>query len=129
MTPLETTLPLFSEMENIEQWRSIEYFPNYAVSDLGRVKRLTTRTSGKAGAILSPVVNIGYPFVALYDRKKGTKTFSIHRLVAAAFLPKIDGKNEVNHIDGDRGNPRLSNLEYVSRSENQIHAFKTGLQK
>lgn len=72
----------------------------------------------------------GYPRVNLYE---GTKlhTATVHRLLALAFIENDDPKNklEVNHIDGNKVNNKLSNLEWVTSSENQIHAFETGLQK
>lgn len=72
----------------------------------------------------------GYPRVNLYE---GTKLYTrtIHRLLALAFIENDDPENkkEVNHIDGDKENNDLSNLEWVTSSENQIHAFETGLQK
>lgn len=55
------------------------------------------------------------------------KTYSVHRLVAAAFIPKIDGKDHVNHIDGNRSNNHVSNLEWVSNQENVNHAWDTGM--
>lgn len=54
-------------------------------------------------------------------------TFSAHRLVALTFLDQIPGKHIVNHIDGNKSNCRLSNLEWVTPSENVKHAFDTGL--
>lgn len=50
-----------------------------------------------------------------------------HRIVAMTFLPNPDNLAEVNHIDGNRSNNNLSNLEWVSREGNQQHAFRTGL--
>lgn len=62
------------------------------------------------------------------DGKK--KTFRLHRLVLMAFDP-IDNPDEmeVNHLDGNKKNNKLSNLEWCSSSQNQKHAFATGLQK
>ena len=70
----------------------------------------------------------GYPNVALSkNNKKGH--FKVHRLVAEAFLTPVEDYNQVNHIDGDKTNNSLSNLEWVNNSQNQIHAIKTGLKK
>lgn len=126
MTPLQVNLSLFEDIPSTEEWRVVEKFPNYAVSDLGRVKRLTSRTSGKAGTILKSPTRLRYPTVDLCN-EEGRTSFLVHRIVASAFLPNIDGKPEVNHIDGNRSNPAVGNLEWVSRKENCDHVYKTGL--
>lgn len=61
------------------------------------------------------------------NRKK--KRYKIHRLVAITFIPNIDNKPEVNHIDGNKENNCISNLEWTTSSENMQHAFKMGLAK
>ena len=55
------------------------------------------------------------------------KTRTIHRVIASAFLPKIDGKNFVNHKDGNKRNNAVGNLEWCTRSENMKHAYAQGL--
>lgn len=68
----------------------------------------------------------GYPSVTL--SKNGIiKRFMVHNLVMHLFVGKRPKKMDVNHIDGNRANPRLDNLEYCTRSENHRHAFRTGL--
>lgn len=57
------------------------------------------------------------------------KGFKVHRLVAQAFIPNPQDKPEINHIDGNKINNHVSNLEWVTSSENQKHAFRIGLQK
>jgi hypothetical protein len=108
-----------------EQWKQILDWPNYAVSDRGRIKRLTTRNSGVAGAILSQFLVSGYPSVNLTDSGK-RKSVRVHRLVAEAFLPKQAGATEVNHIDASRSNNDLLNLEWVSASGNRKHGYDHG---
>jgi len=126
MTPLETTLPLFETVPNTEEWRTIESFPNYAVSNLGRIKRLISRTCAKAGTILKTPPSNGYPIVDLC-KDGGKQTFLVHRLVADAFLVPIEGKPFVNHSNGVRTDGRAENLEYASQSENVLHAYRIGL--
>lgn len=59
----------------------------------------------------------------------GKKTVKVHRLVALAFIPTIEGKTQVNHIDGNKQNNHVSNLEWCDNGENQVHAYATGLAK
>ena len=70
----------------------------------------------------------GYKKVELYKNNKG-KTFYIHRLVFEAFAIKIPKDTDINHIDGNKANNHISNLELATRSENILHAFKLGLSK
>lgn len=70
----------------------------------------------------------GYVEVGLSkDRKR--KTFIVHRIIAETFIDNLLNKSEVNHKDGIKTNNNISNLEWVTSSENQIHSIKNGLQK
>jgi len=64
----------------------------------------------------------GYIRVYIYN-----KTFALHRLIALAFVKNTENKEQVNHIDGNKLNNSVENLEWVSNQENQIHKFKIGL--
>jgi len=68
----------------------------------------------------------GYLRVNLSKKGKARKLM-VHRLVAEAFIPNPNDKPVVNHKDGDKSNSHIDNLEWVTVSENAIHAFKTGL--
>ena len=70
---------------------------------------------------MSPHFVGGYIQYLLHKNNKG-KELKAHRLVAEAFLPNPENKREVNHIDGDKHNNRVDNLEWATTSENQIHA-------
>ncbi|MCC0179672.1 HNH endonuclease [Waterburya agarophytonicola K14] len=106
-----------------EYWQTIEEFPNYLISNLGRVKSKKTRK------ILKPYkTNRGYLTVGFWLEGR-KKRVSIHRLVAQAFLLNPGNLPEVNHINGCKTDNTLVNLEYCTRRSNVIHAFRTGLQK
>lgn len=110
-------------LNNIEEWKSITIVNGtYEVSSLGNIRN-------NLGLILKAYkINSGYLAVKLkYDGKRYHKL--IHRLVALAFLDNNleSTKLEVNHIDGNKLNNKLSNLEVVTSSENKVHALSTGL--
>lgn len=118
-----------------EEWKDIKGYEGfYQVSNYGMVRsvdRFTNRDGGaqfRKGQLLSPGKDRwGYRFVILQNRTKKCKM--IHRLVSAAFLDPIPGKPIVNHIDGNKSNNAVDNLEYCTQSENMRHAFATGLHK
>lgn len=119
----------------MEKWIDIQGFENkYQVSNLGRVRsvdRIVVRSDGKTlhkkGKILKNRINRdGYLSVILYDNNFKCNSKYVHRLVAQSFLKNGD-KPEVNHIDGDKSNNIVSNLEWCTRCENIQHADKTGL--
>ena len=111
----------------MEIWKDIQGYEGiYQVSSHGRVKSLNYNKTGLEG-ILNPNNNgKGYLQVYLTKNKKSKKVL-IHRLVAQAFLYKPIDKNYVNHKDGNKSNNNVNNLEWCTRSENQQHAFDTGL--
>ena len=113
---------------NKEEWRPIsDYEKLYEVSDFGRVRSSIDRVNTFAGKILKNSIGGScYPCVGLY--KNGNKrSFLVHRLVIAAFIGPCPKDKQVNHKDGDKTNSRLENLEYVTGSENQLHAYAIGL--
>ena len=100
-------------------WKGVkDYEWIYQVSDEGQIRRII---GGKTRPVKSRE-NGKYCTVSL--SKNGVKkTFAVHRLVAEAFLEKPEGKCEVNHKDGDKHNNRVDNLEWVSQTENRLHAM------
>jgi len=106
---------------------------HFVITDNGKVFRFDMKNNKciECNQTLTPK---GYSQcrVSLRDEKTnkfiGQKGFRVHRIVAKAFLKNIDGKNEVNHIDGNKLNNNSSNLEYVTRSENMLHAYSLGLE-
>jgi predicted XRE-type DNA-binding protein len=102
--------------EIYEQYRDTDYL----VSNYGRVKNL------KTNLILKTNIN-RYARVVIYNNGLA-KNIAVHRMVAELFLENPENKPQVNHIDGDKLNNHVSNLEWCTQSENQQHAFDTGLQ-
>ena len=111
----------------VEVWRPVlGYEDLYAVSDLGRVRRIA-RSAGTRGAILSPFPNsLGYLRVGLCRRNKRQK-LSVHRLVIEAFLGPFSPGEEANHKNGMKPDNRLANLEKVTHRKNMLHAIRSGL--
>lgn len=115
-------------MATKEIWKEIEGFSKYQVSNYGRIKSLDFNGTKKK-KILTPVVTRkGYLHVNLYSNRK-MKSIPIHRIVAKAFIENPEDKPQVNHIDGNKKNNNVNNLEWCTNQENVIHAFKTGLNK
>lgn len=110
-------------VENEEEWRDVaEYEDIYEVSSLGNVRNKKTKR------VLRPATKGGYALVGLCKDGKG-KTIPVHRLVAFAFIPNPENKPFVNHIDGNKTNNSLVNLEFATVQENCLHSAKTGLIK
>ena len=97
---------------NVEVWRSIENYDNYAVSSFGRVKNTKTERILKAADN-----GQGYLKVSLYEDGV-KKTHKIHRLVANAFLNNPNDKLCVDHKDNNRTNNHISNLRFATTKEN-----------
>lgn len=115
-----------------EEWRPVVgYVGVYEVSNFGRIKRILRCRGTKCG-ILSPGTRkckyktgtIKYNYVVLSHKSK-TETKSVHRMVAEAFIPNPDGKKTVNHKDGDGENNVVSNLEWATQSEQELHKWHT----
>lgn len=100
-----------------EEWKPIKGL-HYEVSSLGNV-----RNSESYKSISQLDKNReGYIRVNLFSNGK-KKRYFIHRLVAEAFIPNPENKPQVNHKDGNKQNNELSNLEWVTNSENQLHSY------
>lgn len=95
----------------------IDGYPNYAVSNLGRVKSLGNNKTKKEKILSCGVDGGGYPIVVLHKNCK-PKTFRIHKLVAQAFIPNPENKPRVDHINTIRTDNRVENLRWCTQKEN-----------
>ncbi len=119
-------------MKTMEKWKVIDYYQGhefsgkYEVSSWGNVRDVKTKTPL---AFFSNNRGHGYLCTRIQDKKGIRAVIKIHRLVAFYFLQKIEGKDEVNHKDGNVKNNSYTNLEWVTHTENMAHAKKNFLQK
>ena len=102
-----------------EIWKDIARYEGLSqVSSLGRVKRVTTGRILKSGKITG-----GYLLVSLYKNNTKSNKY-IHRLVSESFIPNPENKSQVNHIDEDKTNNSLDNLEWMTAKENVNHGTR-----
>jgi hypothetical protein len=107
-----------------EQWKAVaECNGEYQVSNLGRVKSLK---HGKERILKPRRTSTGYLQTELFI-KGNRKIWALHRLVALAFIDNPENKPQVNHIDGNKLNNHIDNLEWATAKENMQHAWDTGL--
>jgi hypothetical protein len=115
--------------ESIEEiWRPVRGWEGlYEVSNHGRVRRSAGSPRAKFSRVLSPGI-WGHGYLHVHFRNREMQgDYSVHRLVADAFLGPIPATMQVNHLDGDKKNNHVSNLEVITQRENYDHAKRTGL--
>jgi len=105
------------------QTKEIPGYENYIITDVSQVFNVKRKK-----LIKLQLDKDGYLVVQLWKNSKAKK-FKMHRLVAMAFIPNPENKPQVNHINGIKYDNSIENLEWVTQSENMLHAYKIGLQK
>lgn len=117
-----------------EEWRDIAGYEGlYQVSNLGRVRSLDRRVQSRPGRtriargkIMAPQIVNGYLKVVLYGNGC-YKNRLVHRLVAETFIEPVEGKNYVDHINGNKTDNRVENLRWVTIGENNHLMYEQGL--
>lgn len=105
------------------------YEDSYQISDSGRIftkRRLIGNQIYYGKELVPQLTSDGYLKVTLSKNCK-SKKYYLHRLVAIQFLDNLDNLSQVNHIDGNKLNNSITNLEWCTKQENQNHAIRTGL--
>lgn len=116
-------------MEIKELWKSIPEYTDIEVSSLGRVKKYNTKD--KEWKIVQKFAKDrdGYYKCNVHKVEGSTTQQYVHRLIALAFIENPDNKPVVNHIDGNRNNNKVDNLEWVTYRENVLHSYQYGNRK
>lgn len=115
-----------------EIWKDIKGYEGlYQVSNFGKIKSLAKQVGFcfRSEKILKNNIDTyGYEYVILSKANK-TKPFLVHRIVASHFIENVNNKEEVNHIDGNKKNNIVTNLEWCTSTENKKHAISNNLFK
>lgn len=117
---LEAFIPTAKKAHvTVADWRDVPGWEGiYQVNADGRIRRLTENKP--------TLMNNGYLYASFYDKPR-KQQIGLHRVVAEVFIPNPDNKTEVNHINGDKTDNRVENLEWVTAKENNEHALDNGL--
>ncbi|SMG52212.1 NUMOD4 motif-containing HNH endonuclease [Paenibacillus aquistagni] len=128
MTPNKVNKNQFEKVN--EEWRDVVGYEGlYIVSNYGEVRSLGNDKGRKEKIMKSHVCRNGYEKLDLCKKGQPTKKVYVHRLVAMAFIPNPHNKPQVNHINCDKLDNRLENLNWMTRKENIAHAIENGLIK
>jgi len=108
--------------------KELSDYLGYLISEKGEIISINYGNNGYQKSLKQHIDRTGYLTVSIY--KNGKKiSFKTHKLVALAFIPNPENKETVNHIDGNKLNNSVYNLEWSTRSENCQHAWDNGLNK
>ena len=111
---------------NKEIWKTLSESDNYLISNTGKIKSLNYKRTGIEKELKQNINSRGYPYVFISKNSK-YKNILIHQAVAKAFIPNPNNLPQVNHIDGNKTNNKVENLEWCNNRENIKHAYKNGL--
>lgn len=106
-------------------FKAIPNYSRYAVDIFGNIYSLNYNKTKNIKIMKQRKNRYGYMQIQLFDDSKKSKLLSVHRLVAISFIPFIKGKEYVNHIDGNKSNNHVDNLEWCNLSENTKHSYNT----
>lgn len=117
-----------------EIWKDIIDFPNYQISNLGRVKSkerivnalYNSKKRNRERILKLFTNNRGYKVVTLYNHNGKSNPIFVHRLVAKSFINNPNKHNIINHINADKGDNRVDNLEWCTQSHNIKEAYRLG---
>lgn len=110
----------------VEIWRTLDFlgYPDYIVSTRGNVRHLPNEKNRKDKYIIPQTNTCGYKHIALYKDGKVT-LYLLHRLVALAFIPQPNDKcNEINHLDENKENNRVENLQWTTHLKNSRYGTR-----
>lgn len=112
-----------------EEWKKIPNYSRYEASNFGRLRSLNYKKSGTIKILKSAITKDGYLQTMLKNDSGKYNSKKVHWFVTLSWFGFRAKDKQVNHIDGNKQNNSIHNLEYVTQSENSKHSFRIGLQK
>lgn len=106
----------------MDNYKTIKGYEDYKINEQGEI---ISYKRTKPRKIKHHIKGNGYVEVTLSDKKGSYKQIGLHRLLAETFIPKPEGAEIVNHKNGDTTDFRLENLEWITKSQNKLHAIYT----